>query len=173
MANAPALPAVTVPSLEVKIPVKVFVPLRISLPVPSLVTAPVPLVRFAEMVRAFAGVVPPVVMTSSWLAVEVVMPKAPEIVEAPVELSCRMPPSVVALSDVIVKVPPRVRLFPPTIRTVFANAAPPSTIDPPVTTVLFAAAPGEARAVTAPSAVILVFATGVVTKSMLPVVFVK
>ena len=81
------------------------------------------------MVRAFAGVVPPVVMTSSWLAPDVVMPNAPEIVEAPALLSCRIPPSAVALVDVMVRVPPSVRLFPPTMRTVFAAVAPPDPVD--------------------------------------------
>ena len=101
---------------------KVFAPESTNVPLPDLVTLPVPFTKAEEMVSVFAGVVPAVVMTSSWLVPEVVMPK-PLIVRAPPALSCKMPPKAVAPVEVIERLPPKVRL-PPVRRTVFATETP-------------------------------------------------
>ena len=122
-ASAPALPSRRTPSLTVVLPVKVFAPERISKPLPAFVRLPVPLTRLAEIVSAFAGVAPAVVITSSLLVAEVVIPKLPEMVAAPPVLSCRMPPNAVALAEVIVSVPPSTTL-PPARRKVFAATPP-------------------------------------------------
>ena len=126
-AGTPRIPAAvpearSVPSLMAKAPVKVLAPESTKMPLPDLVTRPVPFTKADEMVRAFAGVVPAVVMTSSLLVADVVIPE-PLMVRPPPALSCKIPPKAVALVEVIERFPPRVRL-PPVRRTVFAAETP-------------------------------------------------
>ena len=69
-AGTPRIPSAvpearSVPSLMAKVPVKVLAPESTKIPLPDLVTRPVPLISGEETVRAFAGVAPAVMNTSS------------------------------------------------------------------------------------------------------------
>ena len=52
--------ACTVPSLTTRLPVNELFPLRTSVPLPDLVTGPVPLASGELIVNAFPGIEPPV-----------------------------------------------------------------------------------------------------------------